>query len=251
VFSVSLLCVLCGKFFIFLSEPKTVIWKIPPFFLDFIIIMRYYPINLDIKNRICLVVGGGEVATRKVTMLLRCGAEVTVISPQVTDELKELSRNGKIILKEQAYQHTDLNENIFLVFAATDNAEINRQVQNDAENLRILCNIADNPEISHFTLPAVVHQGDLILSISTSGKSPALSRIIRRELEQNFGPEYAECLEILGNIRENLLKKGHDPEAHRKLFRSVLDKGLIKMIKAEDSAGVQALLTEVFGAGTE
>ncbi len=213
--------------------------------------MRYYPINLDIKNRVCLVVGGGEVATRKVNMLVRCGAKVTVISPEVTDELKELSSNHKINLNERGYQSSDLNENIFLVFAATDNAKVNRQVQADADHLRILCNIADNPDHSHFTLPAVVNQGDLILSISTSGKSPALSRIIRRELEQSFGPEYAECLRIMGDIRENLLKKGHAPEAHRKLFRSVLDKGLIKMIKAKDSAGVQTLLTEVFGQDAE
>ncbi len=214
---------------------------------DFIIIMRYYPINLDIKNRVCLVVGGGEVATRKVNMLLRCGAAVRVVSPNVTDELKQLSLNSQINLKERPYQSSDADENIFLIFGATDSADINRLVQADAERLRILCNIADNPDISHFTLPAVVNQGDLILSISTSGKSPALSRIIRRELEQTFGPEYAECLGIMGKIRENLLKKGHDPDSHRKLFRSVLDKGLIKMIKEKDSAGLEALLAEVFG----
>lgn len=209
--------------------------------------MRYYPINLDIRNRVCVVVGGGEVATRKVNMLLRCGAAVRVIGPNVTDELKELSRSGKIDLKQRGYQSSDADENIFLIFGATDNADINRQVREDAERMKILCNIADNPDISQFTLPAVVNQGDLILSISTSGKSPALSRIIRMELEQTFGPEYAECLEIMGKIRENLLKKGHDPDSHRRLFRSVLDKGLIQLLKEENSAGVRALLTEIFG----
>ena len=145
--------------------------------------MRYYPVQLDVQNRNCLVVGGGGVATRKVQTLLKCGARVTVVSPDTGSELEELARNNVIVLKKRGYRRSDVSH-MFLVIGATDDKDLNRQIFNDAEALGRLCNIADLPEACNFILPSVVHQGDLVIAISTSGKSPAFAKHLRKDLEK-------------------------------------------------------------------
>ena len=119
--------------------------------------MKYYPINLDIQNRNCLVVGGGGVGTRKVITLLDCGARVTVVSPDPTSRLKKLAANKSIQLKKRAYRSDDVNK-MFLVIGATDDENLNRQISKDADKARILCNIADRPEVCNFILPSIVHR---------------------------------------------------------------------------------------------
>ncbi len=143
--------------------------------------MRYYPVNLDVRNRNCLVVGGGAVATRKVMTLLNCGARVTVVSPDIGSDLREFARDGAIILKTRGYRRSEVND-MFLVVGATDDKDLNRQIFEDAEALGKLCNIADQPEACNFILPSVVHQGDLVIAISTSGKSPAFAKQLRIDL---------------------------------------------------------------------
>ena len=157
--------------------------------------MRYYPINLDIKGRRCLVVGGGAVGTRKVHTLLQCGADVTVISPQATNELSVLAEAGDIAMQKREYSSTDL-EGIFLVIGATDDETLNRQVSADAQSRNLLCNIADRPAVCNFILPSIVHRGDLVITVSTSGKSPALAKKLRKALERQFGIEYADLLNL-------------------------------------------------------
>ena len=210
--------------------------------------MRYYPVNLDIQNRKCLVVGGGAVGTRKVMMLLDCGAKVTVVSNEVTQQLFELADNGSIVLKKRPFQISDLNK-MFLAIGATDNPELNRQIHTEAERLGILCNIADRPEVCNFILPAIVSRGDLIIAISTSGKSPAFAKKIRKDLEKEFGAEYAEFLKLMGGIRNKLLSQDHEPEAHKPLFEKLIQGDLVKMIKDRDIAAVNSLLFEILGEG--
>ena len=141
--------------------------------------MRYYPIHLDIRNRHCLVVGGGSVGTRKTETLLDCGAKVTVVSPRASEKLHELAQASSISLKNRSYRTTDL-KGIFLVIGATDDETLNQQISHDAESRDTLCNIADRPQVCNFILPSIVHRGDLVITISTSGKSPALSKHRRR-----------------------------------------------------------------------
>jgi precorrin-2 dehydrogenase len=145
--------------------------------------MQYYPVSLDIKDRKCLVVGGGGVGTRKVKTLVECGAKVTVVSPGVSSQLLELVNNGLIVLEKRSYKETDL-DGMFLVIGTTDSEKLNRQISMDAEKLNMLCNIADRPEVCNFILPSIVNRGDLTISISTSGKSPALAKKLRIELEE-------------------------------------------------------------------
>jgi precorrin-2 dehydrogenase/sirohydrochlorin ferrochelatase len=210
--------------------------------------MRYYPIYLDIKDRNCLVVGGGSVGTRKVETLLECGAKVTVVSIDAAETLKKFSDRSVIQLKERAFQSADL-DNMFLVIGATDNEALNFEIYAAARRRGVLCNIADRPEACDFILPSIVNRGDLIIAISTSGKSPAFAKKLRKQLETQFGNEYAEFLDLMGAIRKKLLSKDHAPEAHKHLFEQLIEKDLVQMIKNADLENINALLLDVLGDG--
>jgi precorrin-2 dehydrogenase/sirohydrochlorin ferrochelatase len=210
--------------------------------------MRYYPVCLDIQNRNCLVVGGGAVGSRKVMTLLNCGARVTVVSPEISEKLLELADNGSIILENRPYQASDI-DNMFLVIGATNNEALNQQIHKDAEHLNKLCNIADRPEACNFILPSIVNRGDLMIAISTSGKSPAFAKKLRKDLEKEFGNEYAEFLTLMGEIRKTLLAEKHEPEAHKPLFEQLINKGLVEMIKDNNKEAINLLLFEILGEG--
>jgi precorrin-2 dehydrogenase / sirohydrochlorin ferrochelatase len=210
--------------------------------------MRYYPVNLDIQKRACLVIGGGGVGTRKVKTLLDCGAVVTLISPRVSVQLEEMAAAGLIILKKRAYRAADL-EGKFLVIGATDDEALNRRIHADAEAHNTLCNIADRPEICNFILPAVVNRGDLVIAVSTSGKSPAYAKTLRKALEKQFGEEYEPFLRLMGAIRDRLLREKHAPEAHKPLFNKLITAGLLDLIREGRTEQIDALLLEVLGEG--
>ena len=210
--------------------------------------MRYYPINLDIQNRNCLVVGGGSVGTRKVITLLKCGANVTVVSPVISESLQALEKSTSLILKARSYRTADL-EGMFLVIGATDNEPLNRQISSDAESRSTLCNIADRPAVCNFILPSIVQRADLVITISTSGKSPALAKKLRKTLESQFGEEYGDFLELLGAIRKKLLNQAHEPEVHKPLFEQLINSDLIAMIQEDKIRDIDALLFKILGDG--
>jgi precorrin-2 dehydrogenase/sirohydrochlorin ferrochelatase len=211
-------------------------------------IMKYYPVHLDIKNRNCLVVGGGAVGTRKVNTLLECGARVTVVSPNPTPQLTKLASEGAIILTRRAYRSADL-DGAFLVIGASDDESLNQQISNDAALTNSLCNIADRPEACNFILPSIIQRGDLVITISTSGKSPALAKQLRQKLETQFGKEYAEFLLLMGVIRKKLLSRAHAPEAHKTLFNHLIDSDLIQLMQAGKTKEINSLLYKILGEG--
>jgi precorrin-2 dehydrogenase/sirohydrochlorin ferrochelatase len=210
--------------------------------------MRYYPVHLDIQNRNVLVVGGGSVGTRKVKTLLDCSARVTVVSPEVSRQLRELAASGDIILAERSYQSEDLN-GVFVVIGATDDERLNQQISSDADRLNTLCNIADRPEVCNFILPSIVQRDDLVITISTSGKSPALAKKLRKTLENQFGEEYGTLLQLMGAIRKKLLQQAHKPEAHKPLFEQLINSDLIVMIQAGKTEEIDTLLFDILGEG--
>ena len=210
--------------------------------------MRYYPVNLDIKGRQCLVVGGGRVGSRKVDTLVQCGAVVTVVSAEVSPTVKQLADEKAILLKQRAYRASDV-EGMFLVIGATDNETLNRQINADAERLNLLCNIADRPEICNFILPAIVRRGSFVMAISTAGKSPAFAKHVRKRLETQFGPEYGVVLELMGAIRSKLLAGAHEPEVHKPLFEQLIDGDLAALIKDQQIDRIDQLLERVLGPG--
>ena len=163
--------------------------------------MSYYPVFLDIKNKRCVVVGGGTVALRKVEMLLDHEAKVTVISPQLCEELEKLGNKVEIARRE--YQSGDI-EGAFVIVAATDDPGTNEQIARDAEESGILINVVDVPALSNFIVPSYLKRGDLTIAISTGGKSPAMARKLRTELETEFGPEYAGLIAVAEEVRAEL-----------------------------------------------
>jgi len=207
---------------------------------------RYYPVNLDVKKKPCLVVGGGEVGERKVKTLLDCGALVVIVSPSATETLQTMASNGLVDLVLKTYDSSDLDGR-FLVIGATNDEQTNRQISLDAAQRGILCNIADRPDVCSFVLPAVVRQGDLIIAISTSNQSPALAKWIRQALEKDFGPEYALLLRLMGAIRQELLAHGKSPEANKKKLERLLEDGLLDMIRDNRIEDVDTTLADVLG----
>jgi precorrin-2 dehydrogenase/sirohydrochlorin ferrochelatase len=211
-------------------------------------VVRYYPVNLDVRNRDCLVVGGGPVAERKVKALLECGAKVVVVALHATSSLQSLASKDKISLKLRAYQPSDLDGKC-LVICATDDEGTNLNISQDAARRGTLCNVADRPGACSFVLPSVVRQGDLLIAVSTSNKSPALARRIRLKLESEFGQEYAVLLNLMGFIREKLQIEAPSPQARKKMFERLLDEGLLQMIRENRFHDVDTLLKEVLGEG--
>jgi precorrin-2 dehydrogenase/sirohydrochlorin ferrochelatase len=191
--------------------------------------MKLFPINLNIRGRKAMVVGGGAVAVRKCRSLLEAGAAVTVIAPDITAELQRLHREGKISLLPRPYLAGDLT-GMFLVFAATDNRAVNQAVAGEAKRLGILVSVADEPAEGTFSSPSVVRRGDLLLTISTGGRSPALARRIRQDLEARYGPEYGDIVTIVGAYREKLLTEGRESAYNGQLFNELLDGDLTRFL---------------------
>jgi len=210
--------------------------------------MRYYPVYLDMRGRNALVVGGGAVGSRKVETLLRAGARVTLVSPQVTETIRLLADAGRLTWHTRGYQSQDVAD-MFLVFSATDDPDLNRRIEEDAARQHALCNFATQPDRGQFILPSIIERGDLLVSISTSGKSPAVARRLRQDLETYFGEEYVPFLRLMGAVRERLLAREHAPDDHRKAFGQLIDGGLLALVKAGDRHGINRLLKSVLGDG--
>jgi|SRR3990170_67047 len=205
--------------------------------------MRYYPIFLDIKDKPCVVIGGGNVAERKVISLLDAGARVVVISPVLTPALKKLAREKTINYCPKSYEEGDL-KGFFLAYSATDNSSVNRKVFNEAKREGILLNVVDVPKLCNFIVPSVVDRGDLLIAISTSGKSPAMAKKIRQRLEKEFGREYAIFLNIMGKVRAKLLTRSKESDTNKRMFEKLVNSPLLEWIKKGEKEKVDRFLKE-------
>jgi siroheme synthase-like protein len=166
----------------------------------------YYPVFLDLKGRRCLVVGGGSVAERKTRMLLEHNALVTVISPALNQGLQQLAEQGAIQVVPRNFKSNDLR-GAFLAIAATDDPITNAAVSDKGRKQRILINVVDDPKVSDFIVPSIVRRGDITIAISTAGKSPALARKIRTELDAILPAQYARLLSLVSDVREELAQR--------------------------------------------
>lgn len=168
-----------------------------------------YPVQLLLAGKPCVVVGGGEVALRKVRSLLVAESQIKVISPVLCPELEQFNAENKIEAVNKTFSPSDLS-GAFLVIAATDDSQVNRAVFAAASSQGILVNVVDIPELCNFYVPSVVRRGDLTITISTGGASPALAKKIRQSLERVFGEEYKAYLEIVAHCRELAKEKYPD-----------------------------------------
>lgn len=201
----------------------------------------YFPAFLNLREKRCVVVGGGEVALRKVRTILTCGGKVTVISPTLHPELGNLLEMGLIQWVNQEYDPKTL-QGAFLVVAATDKKEINREVAQKARTSGSLVNVADDVENSDFIVPSFFQRGSLILAISTSGKSPALSKKIREILEVEFGEEYAELVSLVEEVR---LETKNKESINSKDWEKALDLNLLKeLIKKGEQEKAKLVLLD-------
>ena len=191
---------------------------------------QYFPVCLKIAGRQCVVIGGGRVGERKVQGLLAHGAVVKVISPELSEPLAALLRTGAIDWLDRLYQEGDL-AGAFLVIAATDDPLAQERIHAEAEARNILLNVADVPKWCNFILPATARRGDLSISVSTAGKSPALASALRQALEVQFGPEYGVLVEILGSLRDTVLAEGRPHLENKAVFARLADPEMAAWIK--------------------
>jgi precorrin-2 dehydrogenase / sirohydrochlorin ferrochelatase len=185
-----------------------------------------YPVNLVVDGRPCLVVGGGRVAARKVAGLRESGARVHVLAPSVDAALKD---NPGVTWEERAYRTGDA-AGYRLVIAATDDRAVNGDVAADAERQGVWVNSADDPERCSFTLPSVVRRGALMVSVSTSGRSPAVARWLRERLDEEIGPEYAVLLDLVASERDAMKAVGRSTEDVD--WRAALDSDMLDLIRS-------------------
>jgi len=186
---------------------------------------QLYPVNLRVDGWSCLVVGGGRVAAGKVQGLLEAGASVDVVAPTFVDELTSCD---DIALIRRSYEADDLDGR-WLVITATDDPTVNARVAADATERGLWVNSADDPENCSFTLPARVRRGDLLIAVSTGGRSPAMASWVRRWLDDQLGPEHEALLEVLVEVREELRAEGVSTESLD--WRSAVDSGTLELIR--------------------
>ena len=167
----------------------------------------YYPIFLNISGKRCVVVGGGQVALRKVRTLLEYGASVEVVSPELCSELSQLADSGEIRVRPRSYQAGDLQDAVIAI-AATNDRQINLEVVKEARKRGVLVNVVDDAESSDFIAPSYLRRGDITIAVSTGGRSPALARKIRTRLEKDFGDEYASLALLLNEVRTEVKRQG-------------------------------------------
>lgn len=207
--------------------------------------MPDYPILLQLEDRLCVVIGGGVVGLRKVHGLLRAGARVRLIAPEPEAPTEEME---KVEIVRRAYRQGDLR-GAFLAFAATDDRKVNAAVLREARETGVLVNMAETPADGDFTLPALLRRGDLTVSVSTGGRSPALAALVRDHLDATFGREWACVLDIAAALRRKRLTVGKKTEYNQAILRRLLDGGLPALIAGRNIAGIDHLLETLFGEG--
>ena len=179
--------------------------------------MSLFPMFLKLAGRDVLVVGAGRVGEPKIESLLRAEAKVRVVAPRVTRKIAGQARAGRIVWERREFAPSDL-EGTFLVIAATNSAGVNHEVFREAQRRNVLCNVVDDPEHCDFYYPAVVRRGQLQIAISTGGQSPSLAQRLRKELEQQFGPEYGSFVDELGKKRRKIVASPLSPRRRKALL---------------------------------
>ena len=193
--------------------------------------MDVYPIFLtDLQSRRCLVIGGGAEAERKVEGLLAVNAAVTVVNEILTDNLTLLARDRRITWLPRAWQPGDL-QGAWLAIAVTRDCALATRLKDEAEKHGVLLNVTDDTLHSNFVAGSVMRRGPLAIAISTSGRSPALATRIRQQLEQTFGPEYADLLDLLGTLRQPMAARRLSLETRKALWSQLLDSDVLELLR--------------------
>jgi precorrin-2 dehydrogenase/sirohydrochlorin ferrochelatase len=206
--------------------------------------MSYYPIFTDLKGKKVIVVGGGIVAQRKIETLLEYGAVVGVIARDLTPSLNGYVKEERVKLLGQKFKDSHLN-GVFMVMAATDNHTLNHQISLSARKRGLFINAVDQPSECNFIVPSILRRGDLLIAISTSGKSPALAKKIREDLEKQYGNEYEILLILMGRLRKEILSRGLSQDENSRMFHRIVDSHILEAIRRKDWTKVSSILNKI------
>jgi siroheme synthase-like protein len=198
-----------------------------------------YPVSLLVRGRRCVVVGGGRIAARKIEALLEAGATVHVVAPDLVGELQAARDEGRITVAERPFESTDL-DGAWLATTATSTPAVNRAVFDAGEARRIWVNAADDPSSCSFTLMSVVRHGDLVVTVGTGGRSPALAAYLKDRVARDIGPEWGVVLDLLSEAREELRAGGTSSETVD--WRRALDSGMLELVRGGRTAEAKELL---------
>ncbi len=203
--------------------------------------MSYYPIYLELEGKTVLVVGGGNVARRKVETLLEYGAVINIVSKDLVPELKKLVESGQVRHFGEVFLEKHL-DSAFLVFAATDDNRLNHQIAESTRKRGLLINAVDQPPDCDFIVPSIIRKGNLSIAVSTSGKSPALAQSIRKKLDSQFGKEYEIFLILMGSLRKEILSLGLSQEENSRIFHKIVDSNILKALSEDNLEEVEVIL---------
>lgn len=209
----------------------------------------YYPLMLDLRGRRCVVIGGGLLAEGKVAQLLEAGAEVVVVSPEVTERIRRWAEEGRLTWVERPYRWGDL-EGAWLGVAALGDPAANAAVWEEAEARQVWLNAVDDPPHCSAIAPAVHRDGDLVMAISTSGRAPALAVRLRDRFASQLGPEYGAFLELAGEVREEIARRVPSLAERAALWYRIVDSEILDLLRRGDQDLARQRLWElVEGAG--
>ena len=212
--------------------------------------MDYYPVFLNLQDRLCVVIGGGKVAEGKVDGLLAAVARVRLVAPALTPALEELVREQRIEHVARAYRPGDL-AGAFLAISATDERAVNEQVWQEANARSLLVNVVDDTPHCNFIAPSILRQGDLAIAISTSGKAPALAVRLKEQIAPLVGPEHARFLELASSLRERLAAQRPSFAERRALWYQLVDSDVIELLRSGDEAAARARMEEIMGVSPD
>lgn len=207
--------------------------------------MEYFPVFLDLKNRLCLLVGGGDIATRKGRLLSKAGARLRVVAPEISAELCELVAQNNGELHEREYQASDLNDCVIAV-AATDIETLNEQISTDAKARNLPVNVVDSPALCTYITPAIIDRSPLVIAISSGGESPVLARLIRAKLETLIPTGYGRLAQIASSWRDRVKARFDDGDSRRRFWEKILQGPAAELaLNGQEAAAENIIATEI------
>jgi siroheme synthase-like protein len=211
----------------------------------------WYPIFIDVEDHDVVIIGGGEVCARKAETMMRYGARVTIASPEFTPEIEGWAKDGKLTLRRKRYEPGDL-DGASIVIASTDDTAVNEQIAADCRRRRIPVNVVDVTPLCEFIVPAIIDKGSVTLAVSTGGKSPALARTLKEDLQRLIGPEYTEVNDVLGTLRESAKRVLPTDVDRKRFFDGILASGILDMLRqGRRREAYQAIADACRAAGVE
>lgn len=212
--------------------------------------MDFLPLFFNLKEQHCLVVGGGEVASRKVSLLLEAGAQVTIISPLLCSSLEPLAKNRQLTHKEKTFEESDL-DNFVLVISATEERATNELVSKSAKQKNIPVNVVDNPDLCSFIFPSIIDRSPVIAAISTGARSPVLARLLRSKIESTIPAAYGKLAELADKFRPQVKKRFQEINQRRIFWEKALDGSVAERVFAGQIGEAEAKLEQLLSTETD